>query len=106
VLLVGSKRNLREDILRKTEEYLSRGGKIKKYRAGESAERKDVPRRKAEFVGSDSLHQNDLTETVLTIDKRKENLRNLPSAPSTSIPRKKIIYDDFGEPLREVWIEK
>ena len=34
------------------------------------------------------------------------NLRNLSSVLPRSTPRKKVIYDDFGEPLREVWIEK
>ena len=104
--MVGSKRILRQDILRKTEEYLSRGGEIKKYRAGESAARADIPRKKAEFVGPSLSYQNDLNEVILAIDKRRTNLRNAPSVPSRSTPRKKVIYDDFGEPLREVWIEK
>ena len=103
--MVGSKRMLRQDILRKTEEYLSRGGKIKKYRAGESAERADKLRKKAEFVGLGLSYQNDLNEVILAIDKRKSNLRNPPSVVPRSTPRKKVIYDDFGEPLREVWIE-
>jgi hypothetical protein len=106
VLLVGSKRILRQDILRKTEEYLSRGGEIKKYRAGESAERADIPRKKAEFVGLKLSNQSDLNEVILAIDERKANLRNSPSVLPRSTPRKKVIYDDFGEPLREVWIEK
>lgn len=104
--MVGSKRILRQDILRKTEEYLSRGGEIKKYRAGESAERADIPRKKAKFVGLGLSYQNDLSEVILAIDERKANLRNPPSVLPRSAPRKKVIYDDFGEPLREVWIEK
>ena len=103
--MVGSKRMLRQDILRKTEEYLSRGGEIKKYRAGESAERADILRKKAEFVGLGLSYQNDLKEVILAIDMRKSNLRNPPSVLPRSTPRKKVIYDDFGEPLREVWIE-
>ena len=104
--MVGSKRILRQDILRKTEEYLSRGGEIKKYRAGESAERADIPRKKAEFVGLKLSNQSDLNEVILAIDERKANLRNPPSVLPRSTSRKKVIYDDFGEPLREVWIEK
>ena len=104
--MVGSKRILRQDILRKTEEYLSRGGEIKKYRAGESAERADIPRKKAEFVGLKLSNQSDLNEVILAIDERKANLRNSPSVLPRSTTRKKDIYDDFGEPLREVWIEK
>ena len=103
--MVGSKRMLRQDILRKTEEYLSRGGEIKKYRAGESAERADIPRKKAAFVNLGLSYQNDLKEVILAIDMRKSNLRNPLSVLPRSTPRKKVIYDDFGEPLREVWIE-
>jgi hypothetical protein len=104
--LVGNKRILRQDILRKTEEYIARGGQIKKLRSGESAERADGPRRKAEFVGTDSSQQSDLKEVILEIDKRKTNFKKPPRVSSKSAPRKKIIYDDFGEPLREIWVEK
>ena len=104
--MVGNKRILRQDILRKTEEYIARGGQIKKLRSGESAERADRPRRKAEFVGTDSSQQSDLTEVILEIDKRKTNFKKPPPVSSKPAPRKKIIYDDFGEPLREIWVEK
>ena len=104
--MVGNKRILRQDIIRKTAEYIARGGQIRKFRAGESAERADGPRRKAEFVGTDSSEQNDLTEVILEIDKRKTNFKKPPPVCSKSAPRKRIIYDDFGEPLREVWVQK
>ena len=48
--MVGNKRILRRDILRKTEEYIARGGQIKKLRSGESAERAEAPLTAAAIV--------------------------------------------------------
>ena len=45
-----SKNSIRRDIVRKTEEFLSRGGEIKQHVAGESAELADQPRSRAVFV--------------------------------------------------------
>ena len=48
-------------------------------------------------------------EVVAAIEsRRKQKLKRTP-APKTSRlpkPRRKTIYDDFGEPLRRVWVEE
>lgn len=43
-------------------------------------------------------------EVLATIDARRKH-RHKPATKASPRrqPRKKIIYDDFGEPLREVW---
>ena len=103
--LTNSKSFLRKDIVRKTEEYLSRGGEITKHHAGESAERGDVPREKPAFVRNEaSATKTYLKDLVAAIDDRKGKTKTLPNVQLRR-PKKKIIYDDFGEPLREVWTE-
>ncbi len=103
--LTNSKSTLRKDIVRKTQEYLSRGGEITRHSAGESAERGDVPREKPAFVHNEiSANKTYLKDLVAAIDYRKNNNKTLPTVQPRR-PKKKIIYDDFGEPLREVWTE-
>jgi len=45
-----------------------------------------------------------VSDVLRAIDERKE-ARKKPQkkAPVKKSPRQKIIYDDFGEPLRVIW---
>ena len=47
-------------------------------------------------------------EVVAAIEARRQTMLKRTPAPKRSRlpkPRRKIIYDDFGEPLRKVWVE-
>lgn len=43
-------------------------------------------------------------EVVAAIEQRRKSMNSKPK-PVKRQPRKKIIYDDFGEPLRWEWEE-
>ena len=43
---------------------------------------------------------------VAKIDERKRKSPAKKPAKASKRPRKKVIYDDFGEPLREVWVDE
>ena len=43
-------------------------------------------------------------EVVAALESRKSPPKPSP-APTNRRPRKKVIYDDFGEPLRWEWVE-
>ncbi len=48
-------------------------------------------------------------EVVAAIEERRRaQLKRTPSRKRSRLPspRRKIIYDDFGEPLRKVWVEE
>ena len=101
-----SKNRIRDDIQRKTEEFLSGGGEIKKHDRGETGEPADKPRAKSVFVSSQPRQTRTyINDVVSALDNRKKK----PARPVAKTPakraRKKVIYDDFGEPLREVWTE-
>ena len=104
-----SKNKIRGDIQRKTEEFLSRGGEIKKHERGETGEPADKPRAKSVFVSSQPRQTRTyINDVVSALDSRKKKTTR-PAAKSVSKSpkraRKKIVYDDFGEPLREVWTD-
>lgn len=101
-----SKNKIRGDIQRKTEEFLSRGGEIKKHDCGETGEPADKPRAKSVFVSNQPRQTRTyINDVVSAIDNRKKKPAKAASKPTAKRRRKKVIYDDFGEPLREVWTE-
>lgn len=101
-----SKKSIRGDIQRKTEEFLSRGGEIKKHERGETGEPADKPRAKSVFVSNQPRQTRTyINDVVSAIDSRKKKPAKSASKPTAKRRRKKVIYDDFGEPLREVWTE-
>lgn len=102
-----SKKTLREELHRKTQEFLSKGGEIKRCDRGETGQPFDKPRNKSVFVTpSPTKTRTYLNDVVSRLDSRKrKNKKPVASKKSIAIPKKKIIYDDFGEPVREIWIE-
>ncbi|MGB0445406.1 MAG: hypothetical protein ACPGGC_05085 [Porticoccaceae bacterium] len=102
-----SKKSLRKQLREKTEEFLGSGGEIKKCQPGETGEPADQPRAKSVFVSPSPIktrtYVNDL---VAQIDQRKRKTPAKPTSKPSKRPKKKIIYDDFGEPLREVWVDE
>lgn len=99
---------MRGDIQRKTEEFLSRGGEIKKHERGETGEPADKPRAKSVFVSSQPRQTRTyINDVVSALDNRKKAARPTPKpvAKPAKRARKKVIYDDFGDPLREVWTD-
>lgn len=53
------------------------------------------------FNGPRNQARTDLSQVAATIDARKHKPRRQRLTPSR--PRRKLVYDDFGEPLRWVW---
>ena len=105
-----SKDDLRADLEQQTQRFLSGGGSVE-----------DVPRGKS---GNDPLtapvflsrqlflepraERTLVPEVVAAIEeRRKAMLKRTPQRKRSRLPRprKKVIYDDFGEPLRRVWVE-
>ncbi|MGB1158687.1 MAG: hypothetical protein ACPG3V_04750 [Porticoccaceae bacterium] len=102
-----SKESLRRELHRKTQEFLSQGGEIQKCDPGETGEPLDKPRAKAVFVSPSPLKTRTyLNDVVSAVDARKRKNQTSSVKKPTNKPRKQIIYDDFGEPLREMWVDK
>lgn len=98
---------MRRDIRRQTEEFLSKGGEIKRHAPGESGDSVDRPRARPVFVNGEARQARTyLNDVVSALDDRKRKKQEKPAKKPKKRPKKKIIYDDFGEPLREVWIDE
>lgn len=86
---------------------MSRGGEIKQHNAGETGEPADKPRARSVFVSAQPRQTRTyVNDAVSALDSRKKSKKSGPVKKPSKGPQKKIIYDDFGEPLREVWSEE
>jgi hypothetical protein len=102
-----SKSRLRKQLREKTEAFLGSGGEIKKCQPGETGDPADQPRAKSVFVSPSPIKKRTYVNDLVTqIDQRKRKSPAKPASKVSKGPKKKIIYDDFGEPVREVWVDE
>lgn len=102
-----SKSSMRDELRKKTEEFLKRGGEIKQHNQGETGEPADKPRARSVFVsGEPRQTRTYINDVVSALDSRKKKKTPPKPVKVSKRPKKKIIYDDFGEPVREVWTDE
>ena len=100
-----SKQEIRDSLKQDIERYLSDGGEVHEFERGESGL---VDGRYNEQAMSFEKRQErtPVPDVLRAIDERRD-ARRKPQKKTTekrsSGPNKKVIYDDFGEPLRVVW---
>ncbi|MCK0153190.1 hypothetical protein MWU49_05730 [Alcanivorax sp. S6407] len=84
--------------------FLEKGGSIKEVPSGVSGA--DAVSGKGHqtvlFNGPRQPSRTDLSQVAATIDARKHKPKRQRLNPR---PQRKLLYDDFGEPLRWVWQE-
>ncbi|GAA6145944.1 hypothetical protein NBRC116585_20620 [Thalassolituus maritimus] len=100
-----SKKELRDSLNQDIEQYLEKGGEVHEFDRGESGL---VNGRYNEQAMSFEKRQErtPVPDVLRAIDERREARRKPQRKSETkrqSGPKKKVIYDDFGEPLRVVW---
>jgi len=106
VIFSTSKNSLRRELRRKVKEFLSDGGEIKQYPHGETGEPADKPRARSVFVSPSPLKTRTyVNDVVASLDRRKRKTPIRPPQKPVASPKKKVIYDDFGEPIREIWVD-
>lgn len=106
-----SKADIRSHLQQEIDEFLRDGGEVHEIARGVSGrdpQQGPVKSSGGLFVepaGTRTL----VPEVVAAIEaRRKEKLKRRPAPKRSrlpSSPRQKTIYDDFGEPLRRVWVD-
>ena len=103
-----SKTDLRERLRQQTAAFLSSGGKVKEFRPGESAyDSKEKPP-PAPLFETRRAKRTPLTDVIAALDSRRaaKRARTTVVRRRTQKRRRQVVYDDFGEPLRVVWVEE
>lgn len=103
-----TKREIRAELDQQLEEYLQSGGKVKDVPRGLSG--RIDPKGPLTPLFTPRTSENPLagrtpmTEVVAAVESRKHPVPT-PKRPSPKRPRKKMILDDFGQPVRWEWVE-
>lgn len=98
-----TKAQLRQEMERQIEQYLGSGGNVQEIPRGLSG-RTDNLNPFTSYNGEKPAEsRTPLTDVIKTMEERKQVQ---PKTPPKKRPSKRLITDDFGEPLRWVWDDK
>jgi hypothetical protein len=106
-----TKADIRAHLEQEMDRFLSRGGHVDKIPRGISGRESGaplVPPARGLFI-EPSSERTPVPEVIAAIEaRRKQKLKRTPPPKQNRAPkrRRKMIYDDFGEPLRQVWVEE
>ncbi|MBT13825.1 MAG: hypothetical protein CMI02_17530 [Oceanospirillaceae bacterium] len=102
-----SKRELREQLDQEVRDFLDHGGEVRQVDRGESGLVDGRYNDRSLGFEKPRESRTPLADVLKTLELRKEQRRQTGKKPASGNrpkqPRKKIIYDDFGEPLRVIW---
>ena len=103
-----SKTDLRAHLQRQTDAFLSSGGKVQELQTGESAYDRDQAPPPAPLFETRRSERTPLTDVVAELEARRtaKRARTRVVRGRTAKRRRQVVYDDFGEPLRVVWVEE
>lgn len=106
---LASKSDIRDELRREIESFLNSGGHVKEIPQGISGRNPADPPlflNRRLFVEPRSP-RTQIPEVVAAIEARRLDRFRRKPAPKRRLPqpRRRVIYDDFGEPLRRVWQE-
>ena len=106
-----TKSELRHEIERQTRKFLQHGQLVNEIPKGVSSRDGAAgPLQKESWhMEKSQSGRTYLTEVVDSLEQRKQSkAKAAPSANSSrpKKPRRRLIYDDFGEPLRWVWVDE
>lgn len=106
---VKSKAAIRRELEQATEKFLKVGGQVDNVPRGASAwEPGTRPAPSRPLFTEPPSERTPVPEVVATIEARRESLKGSKRPGSKTgrrRSRRQVIYDDFGEPLRHVWVE-
>lgn len=103
-----SKADLRREIDAQVEEFLQQGSEVDEIPRGLSGRDFADGALKVENwqTGGNRSEWTYLPEVVDTLEKRRQRKLDKKTPLKPRKPRKRLLYDDFGEPLRWVWVDE
>ncbi len=103
-----TKSQIRSEITQQVDDYLKQGGKVVEVERGLSGRENPNGPLKPEHTSFQQprAERTYVPEVVAAIDARRKAKPAKPKTSSRRRARKKLIYDDFGEPLRWEWVEE
>lgn len=106
---IPSKSDLRDELNQEIEAFLAKGASVTEVPRGVSSRDSALAPLKPETWQMDKSkgEWTYLPEVVDTLEQRRaDKTRKPPPVTKPKRPKKKLIYDDFGEPLRWIWVDE
>ena len=102
IKVIKTKKAIRQELTDEINQFLNSGGEIKQIDRGVSGKEigANLNGKNISFDSNGQQTRTPLTDEIKALEMRK-NKKSEKRAEKK--PTKKIIYDDFGEPLREIW---
>lgn len=101
MIKIKTKAEIRQELEQQMQQFLKKGGCVKNIEQGASGKEMGVNIHNTIPLNHEKQTRTPLTEEVKNVDARRNNKK--PTANKASRPKKRIIYDDFGDPIREIW---
>jgi len=98
-----SKSEVRDQINSEVEAFLRQGGEVKELERGETGLINGAYNDRSLGFEKPKEDRTPVDHVLQTIDQRRHDKRKPAAKPKPKGPRKKVIYDDFGEPVRVIW---
>lgn len=85
--------------------YLSQGGQVQRIPNGVSGRDNPLKSLPTPVFDQPKSERTPIPEVLAALEaRRRKNLE--PVKRQKKKPAQQIVYDDFGEPLRKVWVDK
>ncbi len=101
VIKLKTKADIREELEREINRFIQTGGHIEDVASGVSGRETNHPPHYPTPLNPDKQERTPLTKEIQALEARKQKPKQQKTAPKK--PKKRVITDDFGEPLRWVW---
>jgi len=100
-----SKKDIRDALEKDLERFLNKGGDVTQVPKGVSGRDNDQGPLKPDswHMEKSDTERTQIPNVLKALDERKSVKTSASQTKRNKRPRKKLIYDDFGEPLRWVW---
>lgn len=103
MIKIKTKKEIRQELKTQVNAFLNSGGEIEGVDQGISGRELGANLNNAITLNEGKQTRTLLVDEIQALDERKKSKTPPNAKPEPHRPQKKIIYDDFGEPLREVW---
>ena len=103
---IKTKRQLRDELNQQVSEFLDHGGSVKEVPRGLSGREDARGPLVSIFDGQGGEDRTPGPEVVAAIEARRKPHPPLHKSNRKPRPRKRVILDDFGQPLRWEWVEE
>jgi hypothetical protein len=100
-----TKQQLREQLQQQMQRYLQQGGEIHSFERGASGLQDGRYSERSLGFEKPAAERTPVNDVLRAIDQRRQQRKQTSKSPTrrSSQPKRRVIYDDFGEPLRVVW---